>query len=77
MNITGRTPHLFENIGAFIISCGAVVLLLDGGKAKTGDGSNVLLGDLMALCAAPFAFMYFSLMKQLQQHLTPMQSMVA
>ena len=49
MNITGRKPHLFENIGCVVIVIGIVFLLLDGGEAKADAESNVLLGDLIAL----------------------------
>ena len=70
MNITGRKPHLFENIGCVVIVIGIMFLLLDGGEAKAGAESNVLLGDMIALASSVLGFKYFSSMKEVQQHTT-------
>ena len=63
MNITGRKPHLYENIGCFVIVIGIVFLLFDGGEAKADAESNVLLGDMIALASSILGFKYFSTMK--------------
>ena len=63
MNITGRKPHLYENVGCVVIVIGIVFLLLDGGQAKAGAESNVLLGDMIALASSILGFKYFSSMK--------------
>ena len=74
MNVTGRRPHVYENVGALVITLGIVMLLLDGGKAKTTAGSDVVLGDMMALLASLFAFWFFSSMRKIQIHICTLDS---